>query len=356
MRGTLIAIAIMISLAVAAHAEDKKAGGAPPPALVAVEEIRQGRAEPMAEYVGTVYYAKRSAVAAEVSGKVLKVHINDAQRIERGSPMVELDAELAEADLASTRASLDQALTELERAEKDLSRMKKLFDEGTIAESLYDEHFYKAAGLQKKADGLRADRERIELELARKTVLAPFSGVVVSKDVEAGEWVSSGGKVAVLASTSELDVLVDVPEAVLPYIAQGRKVDIQAAGRNVTGKVLAIIPSGDVATRTFTVKVRAEGAKGLYEGMGARVSLPVGPAFDGMLVNRDAVINKFGSDVVFVEEGGIARMIRVRVAGYDGAQAAITGEGLLAGMRAVVKGNERLMDAQPVSTGGGAQK
>jgi len=358
-RALFATVAVMLALAVSAHAEDKKDAAqadkpaGPPPALVVLEEIRSGRAESMTEYVGTAYYARQATVAAEVSGKVLKVYVNDGQRIDKSSPIVELDSEIAEANLASTRASFEQSLIELERAEKDLARMKKLYDEGTIAESLYDEYFYKAAGLHKKVDGLRADRDRLELELSKKTVLAPFSGVVVSKDVEIGEWVASGGKVATLASTSDIDVLVSVPESVLGFMDQGRKVDLTIGQKKLSGKVIAIFPSGDVATRTFTVKVRADNAKGIYEGMGVRVSLPNGPVFDGLLVNRDAVINKFGSDVVFVDNNGAAKMIQVRVLGYSGLKAAISGEGLSAGMRTVVKGNERIMDGQTIAEAGG---
>jgi multidrug efflux pump subunit AcrA (membrane-fusion protein) len=111
---------------------------------------------------------------------------------------------------------------------------------------------------------------------------------------------------------------------------------------------MAIIPSGDIATRTFTAKLKIEHGPALLEGMEATVMLPTASAVDGLLVPRDAVINQFGSDVVFLAAEGVAKMVPVKIEGYQGMQVAVTGAGLETGQQVVIKGNERIRDGQPV--------
>ena len=84
--------------------------------------------------------------------------------------------------------------------------------------------------------------------------------------------------------------------------------------------------------------------------MEARALMPIGSKTDGLLVTRDAVINKYGRDVVFASIDGKAKMIPVRILGFNGMDASIAGAGLTPGMSIVSKGNERIRDGQPLKT------
>ncbi len=86
----------------------------------------------------------------------------------------------------------------------------------------------------------------------------------------------------------------------------------------------------------------------LIEGMEARVVLPSGQKQDTLIVPRDAVISMFGMTVVFAVIDSKAKMFSAQVAGYEGLNAGILAQGLTAGMKVVVKGNERLQDGQMV--------
>ena len=114
------------------------------------------------------------------------------------------------------------------------------------------------------------------------------------------------------------------------------------------GKIIALIPSGDISTRTFPVKIRVVNTTSLMEGMEARVVLPVGDEAKVMTVHRDAVIKVFGNTVVYTVQDSKAAMLPVTVLGYKGMSAGVQAEGLEAGMKVVVKGNERLRSDQEV--------
>jgi RND family efflux transporter MFP subunit len=357
-----ITFAVLMVLALAgllyAQEEKKKEGekqGAqgPPPALVVVSDIVSGEVEPMAEFVGTVYYSRVSDVAAEVEGRVERVEFEEGDRVRKGRMLVQLGTDLLDSAIEGTRASYGQVLVELEKAEKDLNRFESLYREDSIAESVYDEHLFRKRGLERKAESIKAELDSMILQKKKKTIHSPFGGVVLEKAVEKGEWVSPGGKVAVVANDGLVDVVVDVPREVLLYLDKGRKVGIRSGGRELEGDFFSVIPRGDVATRTFSVKLRLENDAGLIEGMEASALLPAGEKSGGLLVPRDAVIPQFGMNVVFIVVDSAARMVPVQVTGYKEKMVGVQGPGLQEGMEVVVKGHERLMDGQPVMTKGG---
>ena len=124
---------------------------------------------------------------------------------------------------------------------------------------------------------------------------------------------------------------------------------ISIGGDEYPGKVRAIIPKGDVSTRTFPVKIAFDVApKSLYDGMEANLQIESGASITAFIVPRDAIIKRFGQQVIFAEVGGKAVMLPVRVVGYDKDGIAINAEGLSEEMRVVTKGNERIFPNSPL--------
>jgi RND family efflux transporter MFP subunit len=334
--------------ALPAAAQEK---GGPPPALVAVSEIREGMITPRTEFVGTVYYPEVSEVSSEVSGIAVKVSFEEGHRVRRGNVLVRLDAELLGKTLASTRSTHEQTLADLERATLDLKRIEKLYREESISEQVYDENRFRVKSLGKKGDSLKADVERLEIEFAKKTVRAPFDGVVLKKHVDRGEWLSPGTAVATLARDNSMDVVVEIPGDLLPFVRKGGNVDVRTAGREIQGRVSAIVPRGEISTRTFPVKIRVPNRHSLIEGMEARVDIPSGKKEKTLLIPRDALVTAMGQTVVFTVVDAKAKMVPVTVTRYVGKEVAVRTNGLKAGMEVVVKGNERIREGQPVSVG-----
>jgi len=342
-----LAIILAMTVGSAGAAEPEKSKG-PPPFLVAAEAIQSGRIQPFQEMVGTVFYSRFSRVAAEVAGLVKEVGIEEGQRVGAGRSLVTLGTELLDTKIAETQASHGQALVELEQAQRNLERMSSLIRDKAISEALYDEHQFRVKGLEKKVENLAASLRRLELEREKMTIRSPFSGLIVKKLVEKGEWVDAGNAVAELADDSSIDVVVDVPQEMLRYLQQGCILEIKCGFLDLEGRFVSFVPQGDVATRTFAVKLRIKNTEHLIEGMEARAMLPAGPQVEGLLVSRDAVVDKSGRQMVFVADAGTAKMIPVKITGYAGLQVGIEGEGLTPGQLIITKGNERVRDGQPV--------
>ncbi|MGW8272217.1 MAG: efflux RND transporter periplasmic adaptor subunit [Thermodesulfovibrionales bacterium] len=327
-------------------ANGQEKGNEPPPARVVVADVKGGEVSPTAEFIGTIYYSETSEVSAEVNGKVDQVRFQEGQRVKRGDTLVVLSADLLEKTIESTRASHGQVLADLENARLDFERIDYLYKAESIAGQAYDESRFRVLGLEKKAESLKAELGRLELEHEKKQVRSPFDGVIISKHVERGEWLSPGAKVAKVAADAVVDVIVDVPERIIPFVRAGRPASVEVGGRAHRGKILTVIPEGNVATRTFPVKLRLSNDGTLFEGMEARVMLPSGARKPAFLVPRDALLNVLGKYVIYVVAESRAKMVPVEVVGFEGLTAGIAAEGIQEGMKVVTKGNERLREGQ----------
>ena len=338
---------IMCLFAPALRGQDKPKG--PPPAVVAVAPVKNGDVTPQAEFIGTVFYEEVSDVASEVSGRVDEVRFEEGQRIKKNQVLIKLGADILEKRLGATSANYEQVLSELEIARIEFERREKLFKSKAISEQSYDENRFRVKGLQKRAESLKAEVERIEIELQKKIIRAPFDGIVIERHVDRGEWLDEGAAVAKLAKDDVVDIVASVSEKFIPNIRVGMPVKATVNGDEIIGSVFAVVPRGDIATRTFPVKIRTPNTLALIEGMSARVVLPVGKPRQSLVVPRDAVIGVFGQDVVYAVNEAKARMISVEVIGYQGLIAGVQSPDLAEGMQVVIKGNERLRDGQMVS-------
>jgi membrane fusion protein, multidrug efflux system len=320
----------------------------PPPSLVTVAGVKAGEVSPQAEFLGTVHYVEVSDVAAEVAGIVEAVKIEDGQRVKAGQPLMELRTDLLAKRLEATRSNHQQVLAELEVAKIEFGRRGKLFEKGSISEQSYDDNRFRTRALERRAASLNAEVERIELEIKKAVIRAPFDGVVIKRSVDRGEWIAEGRTVAILARDDLIDVMVEVPESYIRQVRSESKVRVRIGGTDIEGIVTAVIPRGDVATRNFPVKIRAANSRSFIEGMSASVWLPTSSTRDAFIVSRDALVANPGRTVVFVLEGTKVRALPVTVIAYEGAEVGIAAEGLRPGMPVVVKGNERLRDGQEV--------
>lgn len=347
-RTAWILASIVLTLSpVFSDAQEKGPPGIPP-AKVAVAPVSSGMVVPQSGFIGTVYYQEVSDIASEVEGLIEAVTFEEGKGVRKGEPLVRLNAELLQKSIQATRASYEKVVVDLEKARLDLQRSEQLYKDGLAPEQEYDDQKFKVRGQEKMAESLRAEMERLEAGLVRKVIRAPFSGVVLQKKADIGEWLSPGSPVATIARSNVVDIVVNVPEEVLRFIVPGQPVQIESGGGEITGEFFTVIPRGDIATRTFPVKIRVQNNRSLLEGMDARVTLPIGKKRKSLIVPRDAVITLPGSTVVFALKDSKALMVPVQVTGYDGQMAWVESDALHDGVEVVIKGNERLRDGQPV--------
>ncbi len=322
------------------------------PALVEVQPIKEMKIKPNAIYTGTVHFKDISDIASEVEGKVEEIFFDEGFRVKKDAPLLVLNSDILKKELLYAKSRWQTARLELAKAKIDFARIEKLYKKEGASKQLYDDLLYKTKILDSKARGLKIEYEKLKVELEKKTIRSPYNAVVMKRPVDTGEWVSKGSTCARLGRLSSTEVIVHVPSEYLKFNSVGDPIPLSVPSVSkalITGEIYSVIPSGDISTRTFPVKISIKNDRGLYlDGMEAKVYVATGEPGKYLAVSRDALILVEGTNFIYIVKNGIAQIVPVKIKAYTEQEVAVVGPGLKSGLPAVVRGNERLRPGQPV--------
>lgn len=306
------------------------------PSLVETAKVVKGEVNPLQEFVGTLKFDRSSSLAAQNSGVVKSINFELGDVVKKGTTLVQIDADILNAQVESARAN---ALN----SKRDYERYTKLLENKSISQKEFDD-------VKLKYITSRSTLKELEVQLSKKKIRTPYSGIVVEKNINLGEWVNAGTVVAKVVDTSKAEITFNVPLNVINGLKKDDIYEITVDNKILKAKLLAAIPSGDKLTRTFPVKFKADlNENFVFDGQEAKVSLSKNGKTEALIVPRDAVIKRFGQNVVFtISDKMTAQMIPVQVVGYLGTKAAVAAQGLSSGMDVVSKGNERVFPNSPV--------
>jgi RND family efflux transporter MFP subunit len=194
--------------------------------------------------------------------------------------------------------------------------------------------------------------ERLEDELRRMTIVAPFTGFLVRKRVEAGAWLRPGDPVADLIDLDPVFVVGPVNEREASRLRNGARARVTLDAhpdRAFTGELTHVVPQADRESRAFPVKVRVRNPEHvLKSGMFARVALEVPGNRQALHVPRDAIVRRGGASLVFVVDNGVARARPVRTGVSAGGLVEVLDGAVAAGQEVVIVGNDTLQDGAKV--------
>jgi len=265
---------------------------APPPETVTTAVAQAASWESALSSVGSLEAVQGVTVTAELVGKVVEIAFNPGTTVRAGDLLVKQDTSSEEAQLRATQATV--ALAKL-----NLERLTKLLADNTISQSQYDnaEAQFKQAVAQ--ADGIRA-------VIAKKTIRAPFAGRLGIRLVNLGEVLKEGQAIVSLQALDPIYVNFLLPQQQLAQVQRGLIVRVTtdaAPGQVIEGKVTAINPEVDAATRNIRIQATiANPEERLRPGMFVNVALVL-PAREKVLaIPATAVLYAPYSDSVFVVE------------------------------------------------------
>ena len=325
--------------------------GAPPASLVNTATVIKGVVNPLEEFIGTLNFSKTSALASQTNGSVVKVNFESGDKLRKGDVLLEVDSKVLDAQIASLKASVEISKINLENATRDYNRYKELILKKSISQKVYDDSFFKYSSAEQNFLMAEAKLKEQMINKEKKSIKAPYDAVVVEKNIEVSEWASAGKTIATIISTNEVDLMFNLPTSYLYKLDKNDKYDINLKGQKISSKLYASIAKGDKRTRTFPVKFKAKVNNAfLYEGMEVKINLPRAKKQDALMVPRDAVIKRFGQNVIFLNVDGIATMLPVQILGYTNENVAVSAKGLSAGADVVVKGNERIFPKQAIKS------
>ncbi|AHL76560.1 RND transporter [Stutzerimonas stutzeri] len=244
--------------------------------------------------IGTLTASQGIDLSVEIAGTISDVQFRSGEKVSKGQPIVLLDSEIEQASLTAAEADLHLAKVEFERA-------RSLIDRQAISRSEFDR-------LNAESQKAAATVAQLKASLAKKRILAPFSGTIGIRQVDVGDFVAAGTPIATLQDLSTLFVDFYLAEQQVPLLALGQPVRIQVAafpGEQFEGKIVALNPK--VETTTRNVQVRAELAnpgERLLPGMFADLQVLL-PSEEPQVVVPETAITYtlYGNSVLVVKEG-----------------------------------------------------
>jgi RND family efflux transporter MFP subunit len=344
-----------------------------PPAAVIVASVQAENTQKQAIVTGSLRASSKIAVAAQEAGAVVKMLIDEGDEIQPGATLAILDArrikaQLDEANARLTMASnlLEQRQAEHVRAEVDLRMKVGLTASKAVSQSdlLDAKKNLKVAALQVKsaADGISEAQSRVELldvQLSDLTVKAPMPGVVVSRNVEPGEWVAAGSSVATIVTMDPMEAWLRVPARHLDTAGkelEGFKVRQSATGQTFTPAKVILVPEVNDRSQLFTLVATVPNPdRKLSPGESVTGIVPIGKPAEHLRVPLNAVVYSAHGTVIYVVQKPLiddalptARPVSARVAFARNGSAFIVADnaGFSADDRVVVEGNQRLLPGQ----------
>lgn len=323
-----------------------------PPSPVRYTEAREYPLRRTVQLPGTVEAHKSSTVASEIAGLVVEFSVREGSQVAKGQVLARLRKENLELSLRAAEAQLREDEARQKLAERDLERARQLFSTNDISQKQLDDAQFEFNAWQGRVEKQKAEIARIQDDLERHIIRAPFNGVVVREHVEVGEWVAVGGPVVELLALDELEVVADVPERYFGSLKRGSRTQVTfeaLGGLQVPGRVSAIVPRADPQARTFKAKVRIPNSRGrIGVGMLAQITLPEGDSYRATVVPKDAVVAKGPQKFVYLMNGdNTISEVPVETGSGVGSWIEVAGP-VQAGQKVVTRGNERLMPGQPV--------
>jgi membrane fusion protein (multidrug efflux system) len=318
----------------------------PPPEAVTTVVAKQEKWPATLNVIGTIAAVQGVTVSADLPGTVDKINFESGKWVKEGDVLVELDTRQEKAQLAAMEAARDLAHI-------NFGRMEQLVKQGVVAQNEYDN----AIATQKSSD---AQVGEVRATIARKTIRAPFSGILGIRQVNLGQYLSAGQPIVSLQSLDPIYVNFGVPQQDAVQARIGRTLRVRSdemRGSQFTGKVTALDSIVNESTRNVQVQATLANPGGkLHPGMFVQVEITTGT--DRPVISLPAsAINyaPYGDSVYIVGDmkdpkGNTYRGVRqqfVKVEGSRGDQVAVV-SGLKPGDEVVSSGVFKLRNGAAV--------
>jgi len=285
---------------------------------------------------GTLLANEEVELRSEISGRVTGVFFEEGKRVKRGELLLKInDSEL--------NAQLKGKEVEEKQASDQESRQKKLREINVVSQEDYDRDINALHMIQ-------AQKEALQAQLAKTEIKAPFDGIIGLRYVSEGGYVSPNTLISTMQDTDPMKVEFSVPEKYAGKLKTGTAIMVQVGDspEKYSGAVYALESKIDPETRT--IKARAiipNPGDRLIPGSFAKVEITLDELPNAIVIPSGAVIPRINDEIVYVCQGGKARIVPVTTGIRTDSGIQIT-QGLTPGDTLIVSGLLQLADGKAV--------
>lgn len=265
------------------------------------DEVRRGDLVLSVTTTGQIGSESVVTLKAEAQGTVAEIAVRAGERVQKDQPILRFDPRPFDLEVEEAEAALREA---------QLRLLDNTVPDSIVTGKAVTGERLRNAEIRSGLEAARVRLDRAKYNRERAVILAPFTGVLDDIRVSVGERVSAGAELAKIVDLQNLRIEADVLEHDLPLIRLGGEATVSVAAapdRPVRGRITAILPLVDSATRAGRALIRVQGNGVLRPGMYADVRLEASRLTNRIIVPERAVIERDGRPLVFVVREGRAQ-------------------------------------------------
>ncbi len=316
-------------------------GFTPQPISVTTAIVEEHDWKPTIDAIGSLAAIRGVTVSAEVAGVISTIQFDSGQTVNEGDLLVELDT-------SSERAQLKAAVAQTRLAKIRLDRAAELRSKNTVAQSELDT-------AEAENSEAQAQVENLESIIEKKRIRAPFAGRLGLRQVDLGQYLTSGAGIVSLQSADPILLDFSLPQQRISDLSVGMPIEISTDAfpdETFHGTLTAIAPEISVVTRTLSLQATFDNAENrLLPGMFARAQVILDETEPSLILPATSVLfAPYGDSVFLVEEkdgGKFAMQKFIRIKTNRGDYVSIE-SGLEAGDVVVSTGGFKLRNGVPV--------
>ncbi len=340
--GLLLLAGLLTGLTSATYAQQQEM----PPAQVQVALAEQRMMAPVIDVNGTVISLNDSRIAAEVEGKLTSI-VQVGTPVRKDDVLATIDGRLLEIAHRRAVSALKRLQADMTFREQDVARFEDLASRDNASKSRLEEVISQRDMIAQEVEDAKALVDQTQGDLERASIRAPFTGTVVARLANIGEYLNIGSEVVRFVDTENVEIVLPAPLAITQYLIAGAEVSVLSANGSHSLPIRTVVPVGDAVSRMVEVRLKASGAHWPI-GTPVKVSLPKSAPVDSVAVPRDAVVLKSGRSYLFkVGADDKAEQVTADILSTVGLWVALR-RGVEAGDRIVIRGAERLQPGQAV--------
>lgn len=260
-----------------------------------VVQVTRGNLNLVVSANGVVQPINRVEIKSKASGQIEQMNFEEGQFVQKGDLLIALDQRTAKNDFEQAKADLELAQANLKQSENNFKRAQELFAKNLISEQDRDQSNVDFVRAQSQLIKAQAALSSAEERLRDTRVMAPISGVILTKNVEVGQIISSGVSnvgggtlLATLADMNEVYVETNVDEVDIGKVSVGQRAKVVADAypdESFWGEVIRIAPLGKTQQNVTTFNVIV-----LVKNIGNRLKAGMSASVDIEIFNRQNVL------------------------------------------------------------------
>ena len=225
------------------------------------------------ELSATVISDNEKFITSRFMGFIKQVNVAEGDTVKKGQVLYSIDS--TEIDSKKKQAQLQVQMydNQYQIMKRNYERFKRLLDKGLVSKFEVEQLELGAKNLEDMVKISKAQVAEVDNQYKYLTIKAPNDGVIIRKNIKAGEMAIPGMPALILSDLSSLKIQSEIAESDLKSIKMGQNasIEIPSLGRETNGKIEAIIPSSNPMTHTFNIKLSFQNSENVYPGMYAKV-------------------------------------------------------------------------------------